>query len=412
MGAQPDGLDVPPGGPLPPGHQVDPSTTLSAYLHVPFCTTRCGYCDFNTYTATELGEPADAPGLGMSSWLHGMHSEIDTAASQLHALGDQRPLGTVFVGGGTPSLVPADDMAGLLDHLRTAFGLAADAEVTTEANPESTTPEWLEGLRAGGFNRLSLGMQSAKQHVLALLERQHTPGRALQVVQWAREQGFDDVSLDLIMGTPGESSDDFRASLEAVIGAGVDHTSVYSLIVEEGTRFAAKVRRGEIPMPSDDDHAETYLLAEQLLTSAGFENYEVSNWARPRPGRAHRSVHNLAYWRSQDWWGFGPGAHSHVNGVRWWNHKHPTKYTRALAEGAPAAVGHELLTGAQRHEERVLLELRIADGMPLAELDPDERSRLDPWVSSGHAVIADHRVRLTLPGRLLADGIVLDVLAG
>ena len=253
-------------------------------------------------------------------------------------------------------------------------------------------------------------MQSARPHVLALLDRRHTPGRALEVVAMARRAGFSDISLDLIMGTPGESLDDFRASLEAVLSAEVDHVSAYSLIVEEGTRFAARVRRGEIPMPSEDDHADKYLLAEQVLGGAGYQNYEVSNWARPADGRQHRSQHNLAYWRSQDWWGFGPGAHSHVNGVRWWNHKHPAKYTRALAEGAPAAVGRESLTPEQRHEERVLLELRIADGLPMDVLTAEERARLDRWVASGHAVVTEQRVRLTLSGRLLADGIILDLL--
>ena len=405
MGSQqPDGDDVPAGGPIPAGHPIDPSTTLSAYLHVPFCTTRCGYCDFNTYTASELG---DDPGLGMGSWLKGMHAEIDAAAG---TLGPQRPLTTIFVGGGTPSLVPAQDMGALVAHLRESFGLVEGAEVTTEANPESVTEQWLDGLLAAGFTRLSLGMQSARPHVLALLDRTHTPGRALEVVALARRAGFTDISLDLIMGTPGESLDDFRASLDAVLEAEVDHVSAYSLIVEEGTRFAARVKRGEIPMPSEDDHADKYLLAEQVLSGAGYENYEVSNWARPRGERRHRSEHNLAYWRSQDWWGFGPGAHSHVSGVRWWNHKHPAKYTRALAEAMPAAVGREVLTTEQRHEERVLLELRIADGLPLDVLRLEERGRLGRWVESGHAVLVDGVVRLTLAGRLLADGIIIDLL--
>ncbi|MGD8214558.1 radical SAM family heme chaperone HemW [Aestuariimicrobium sp. Y1814] len=407
---QPDGEDVPADGPLPPELTVEDTTTLSAYLHVPFCTTRCGYCDFNTYTAGELGDAT-----GMDGWLQGMHAEIDAAIAALtpqRPVTPQRRLTTVFFGGGTPSLVPATDLAGLLAHLRDGFGLVDDAEVTTEANPESVTEEWLDGLLAAGFTRLSLGMQSAVPHVLALLDRTHTPGRALEVVAMARRAGFSDISLDLIMGTPGESLDDFSTSLDAVLSAEVDHVSAYSLIVEEGTRFAARVKRGEIPMPSEDDHADKYLLAEQVLAAAGYQNYEVSNWARPRDHRLHRSEHNLAYWRSQDWWGFGPGAHSHVNGVRWWNHKHPAKYTRALAEGRPAAVGRERLTPEQRHEERVLLELRIADGLPLAALTPDERSRLQRWVSSGHAELVDDHVRLTLPGRLLADGIVLDLLVG
>ena len=404
MGSQqPDGEPVPADGSLPVGHARRPGTTLSAYLHVPFCTTRCGYCDFNTYTASELGD------MGMDAWASSIHREIDLARRVL-ADGDDSPLATVFVGGGTPSLVPATDLVVILDHLRDSFGLAPDVEVTTEANPESVTPEWLDTLLAGGFTRLSLGMQSATPHVLQLLERRHTPGRALDVVRMARASGFDDVSLDLIMGTPGESLDDFRTSLDAALSAEPDHISAYSLIVEEGTRFAAKVRRGEIPMPSDDDHADKYLLAEEVLTAAGFENYEVSNWSRPRAGRLHRSEHNLAYWRGQDWWGFGPGAHSHVDGVRWWNLKHPRKHDAALAEGRSPGAGREVLTAEQRREERVLLELRIADGLPLDVLTDAERAHLPRWQESGHAVVDQGRVTLTLAGRLVADGIILDLL--
>lgn len=405
MGQLPDGELVGPEGPLPNDLSVSPARTLSAYLHVPFCTTRCGYCDFNTYTSSELGGRTD-----MADWLAAMHREIDWSGQALTQVGGARELRTVFVGGGTPSLVAASDLVGLLDRLRAVFGLAEGAEVSTEANPESVTQEWLETLREGGFTRLSLGMQSARPHVLALLERRHTPGRALDVVEMARAAGFEDVSLDLIMGTPGESVADFAASLDAALSAGVNHISAYSLIVEDGTRFAAKVRRGEIPMPSDDDHADKYLVAEQRLVEAGFENYEVSNWARPSQGRAHRSEHNLAYWRSQDWWGYGPGAHSHVDGVRWWNHKHPHKYATALASVGHPALAREVLTPAQRHDERVLLELRIADGLPLAELGVVELSRLERWVESGHVEIADRRARLTLVGRLVADGIVLDLL--
>ena len=405
MGQLPDGELVGPEGPLPNDLSVSPGRTLSGYLHVPFCTTRCGYCDFHTSTASELGGRTD-----MADWLGAMHREIDWSGQALAGVGGARELRTVFVGGGTPSLVAASDLVGLLDRLRAVFGLAEGAEVSTEANPESVTQEWLDTLREGGFTRLSLGMQSARPHVLALLERRHTPGRALDVVELARAAGFEDVSLDLIMGTPGESVADFAASLDAALSAEVNHISAYSLIVEDGTRFAAKVRRGEIPMPSDDDHADKYLVAEQRLVEAGFENYEVSNWACPSQGRAHRSEHNLAYWRSQDWWGYGPGAHSHVDGVRWWNHKHPHKYATALTSVGHPALAREVLTPAQRHDERVLLELRIADGLPLDELGVVELSRLERWVESGHVEIADRRARLTLAGRLVADGIVLDLL--
>ncbi|WP_203567146.1 radical SAM family heme chaperone HemW [Aestuariimicrobium ganziense] len=402
-GAQPDGEAVPDDGSLPLA-ALDGvgSVALSAYLHVPFCTSRCGYCDFNTYTPSELG------GLTIDDHLVATHREIDLAA---RVLGDEAlTLSTVFVGGGTPSLLTAAQFGELLDHLRSSFGLAGDAEVTTEANPESTTPALLDGLLEVGVNRLSLGMQSARPHVLAVLDRKHTPGRALEVVDQARTAGFDDISLDLIMGTPGESIDDWRASLDQALSVEPDHLSCYSLIVEEGTRLAARIRRGEVVWPSDDDHADKYLLTEQVLTDAGFVNYEVSNWARPRDGHPHRSRHNLAYWQGHHWWGFGPGAHSHVGGVRWWNHKHPRRYGAALAEGRTPGAGREVLDDEQRRVERVLLELRLADGLPLSVLTETERERVGDPADRGLAVVSDDRLVLTLRGRLLADAVIRDLL--
>ena len=371
---------------------------LALYVHVPFCAKRCGYCDFNTYTADQLG------GHTIDDYLAGIHAEIALAA---RVLGSREPAISVFVGGGTPSVLRSAQLAEILDDLRSTFGLAPDAEVTTEANPESVDEAWCEGLLEAGFNRLSLGMQSAESHVLATLDRVHTPGRALEVAQLARRVGFGQISLDLISGTPGESMDDWRASLDAALSIAPDHLSAYSLIVEDGTALARRIRKGLVPRPDDDEAADKYLLAESVLTAAGLENYEISNWST---GEQTRSVHNLAYWRSHDWWGFGPGAHSHLAGERWWNRKHPRDWVAALATGASPEHDRETLTPEERRHERVLLELRIADGLPIDVLTVTEHQRLAGFVADGLVSIADGRARLTLAGRLLADAVTRDLL--
>lgn len=399
----PDGDPVPSDGSLPASALADlASRPLEIYLHVPFCTTRCGYCDFNTYTADQLGTQ---PGAARDTYVDAALAELDLAA---RVLGDEAPqVSTVFVGGGTPTLLPPGDLVRFLGGVRDRFGLAAGAEVTTESNPESIDAAGLAELAAGGYNRISFGMQSADESVLALLDRVHTPGRAAEMVGLARETGFEHVSLDLIYGTPGESVDSWRTSLRTALAAGPDHVSAYALIVEEGTRFAARVRRGEIAMTDDDDLADKYLVAEEELTAAGLSWYEVSNWARTP---ADRCRHNLGYWQAANWWGIGPGAHSHVGGVRFWNRKHPAAYARALASGTTPAQGQEVLTAEQQRVERVLLELRLAEGLPLEVLSPTERRRVPDLVVRGLADVVDDRLVLTLRGRLLADGIVRDLL--
>ncbi len=395
--ALPEGEPAPEDGSLPDAALAGlASRRLSAYVHVPFCASRCGYCDFNTYTAAELGA---APGASRADYLAAVAAEMELAA---RVLGDAPPLSTVFFGGGTPTLLEASELGGLLAGLRDTFGLAPDAEVTTEANPDSVTPASLARLREAGFTRISFGMQSAVPHVLRTLERTHTPGRALDAVGWAREAGFASVSLDLIYGTPGESADDWRRSVEAALAAAPDHVSAYSLIVEDGTRFAARVRRGELPLPDEDDLADKYVLADALLSASGMGWYEVSNWARP--GQECR--HNLAYWRGDDWWGFGPGAHSHVAGVRFWNVKHPRRYAAQLADGRSPAAGRERLEASDRRVERVLLELRLAEGMPLAVLTEDERARLPEFVARGWLELRGDRVVVTHEGRLFVDAVV------
>jgi len=399
----PDGEPAPEDGSLPEQAYLGiAERSLSIYIHVPFCTTRCGYCDFNTYTPGELGSSASP-----ESWLDAALAEISLAASTLAQHDARREVSTVFIGGGTPSLLGGEKLAGLLGAVDDAIGLAPDAEVTTEANPESTDPRLLDTIRAAGFTRISIGMQSIAPHVLAVLERRHTPGRALQAAQWARQAGFGHVSLDLIYGTPGESDDDFRASLDAAIGAGVDHVSAYSLIVEPGTRMARKVAKGELPMPDDDVLADRYLIADDALSAAGLSWYEVSNWARDDAARCH---HNLAYWRGGDWWGVGPGAHSHVGGVRWWNRKHPAAYAAALGAGRSPAQGREVLDAATRREERIFLELRLDTGLDAAVLSDRGRAQAVREVADGlldERAWAAGRAVVTRSGRLLADGIAV-----
>ena len=402
--APPDGLPVPEDGSLPASALAEfagaDHRPFGFYVHVPYCASRCGYCDFNTYTATELGGSAS-----QGSYADDAIAEIRAAR---RVLGDvERPVETVFFGGGTPTLLPAADLARVLGAIRDEFGLAAGAEVTTEANPESVDPAYLETLLAGGFNRLSFGMQSAREHVLRVLDRTHTPGRPEQCVADARAVGFEHVNLDLIYGTPGESDDDWRASLDAVLAARPDHVSAYALIVEDGTRLAGRVRRGELPMPDDDVLADRYLMADEAFTAAGLGWYEVSNWAS---GPAARCRHNELYWTGADWWGAGPGAHSHVGGVRWWNVRHPAAYAGRLAAGASPAQARELLTAEDRRVERILLELRLSDGVPLDILTEQGRKAAARAADDGllEPLTTDHAV-LTLRGRLLADAVVRDL---
>ncbi|MGH3458920.1 radical SAM family heme chaperone HemW [Aeromicrobium sp.] len=384
-----EGLSIPP---------VD--GPFGVYVHVPFCSVRCGYCDFNTYTTDELGE-----GATRAAYADTAIAEIELAASTLGAHGELPEVETVFVGGGTPTQLPSGDLVGMLRALEETFGLANDVEVTTEANPDSVTPASLAELRDGGFTRISFGVQSVVPHVLATLDRTHDPGRVPEAVRWAREAGFDQISVDLIYGTPGESIDDWRASLDHAIGLGPDHVSAYALIVEPGTALARRVARGEISAPDDDSMADKYLMADDALTSAGFGWYELSNWARDDAARCR---HNLLYWHSADWWGVGPGAHSHIGGVRWWNVKHPAAYAQRLAAGESPMHDHEVLDPSASVMERVMLEARLREGLPLGILE-DGRAAVPALTDRGLVEVKGDHLVLTRDGRLLADAVVRDL---
>ncbi|MCI9856835.1 radical SAM family heme chaperone HemW [Microbacterium proteolyticum] len=398
-GPLPLGDPAPADGRLPGDLAVDPTTDFGVYLHVPFCRVRCGYCDFNTYTASELR------GARQDDFADTLAAEVRLAGAVMDAAGGRRAASTVFFGGGTPTLLPPGDLATMLDAVRTEFGIADGAEVTVEANPDTVDDAVMQTLASAGITRVSIGMQSARPHVLAALDRTHDPANVATAVSAARRAGLD-VSVDLIYGAPGESLDDWRASLEAATALGPDHISAYALIVEDGTKLARQIRSGVVEEPSDDLQADMYELADELLTAAGYDWYEVSNWSR---GVTHRSRHNLAYWRGTDWWGFGPGAHSHVAGLRWWNVKHPAAYAQRMAAGESPAAGRERPDETARRLESVLLRSRIREGLAVSELLGEGRKAVASLIADGLVEGADAvrgRIVLTRRGRLLADAVV------
>ncbi|HEY7008547.1 MAG TPA: radical SAM family heme chaperone HemW [Jatrophihabitantaceae bacterium] len=405
---------LPTGDPAPSDGRLR-RTTLDAargvpfgvYVHVPFCDTRCGYCDFNTYTAAELG-----PGVSRGSYADTVLHEIWLAADVLRSRDRERtgipPVCTVFFGGGTPTLLPAEHLGLVVREIGEHFGLAEDVEITTEANPETVTPGYFERLRAAGFTRVSLGMQSAVPRMLEVLDRKHRPGRPEAAVAEARAAGFEHVNLDLIYGAPYETDADWQRSLDAAIGACPDHISAYALVVEQGTALARQVAAGVVPAPDDDVLADRYVMADEALSAAGYRWYEVSNWALTTSARCR---HNELYWSDANWWGIGPGAHSHVSGVRWWNVKHPARYAALVEAGRSPAAGRETLDTQARHTERVMLGVRLREGLPTSDLTDTARETLPQLAGWGLIERDPDRVVLTQRGRLMADAVVRELLA-
>lgn len=405
MGSQlPDGLPAPADGSLPTSaFESQNARTWHAYVHVPFCRVRCGYCDFNTYTSSELD------GYHPSQFLRHLQSEIAIANSVV-GLAGERKLASVFFGGGTPSQLPAEQLTLALQSLRDVWGLADSAEVTTEANPDNVNEDYLKVLRSGGFTRLSLGMQSAVPSVLKTLDRTHNPENVSSAVRAAKTVGLQ-TSVDLIYGAPGESMDDWRRTVDTVLELNTDHISAYALIVEQGTKLARDISAGRLSEPDEDLEAEKYEYADLAFSQAGFSWYELSNWSKLP---STRSTHNLAYWSGADWWGFGPGAHSHFGGVRWWNVKHPTTYAAKLKAGESPAAGREFIDKSTSLVERVMLEIRLAEGVPIAvvkELNANASSVVAKAIAEGlidPARALQGQIVLTLKGRLLADALVRD----
>jgi putative oxygen-independent coproporphyrinogen III oxidase len=376
---------------------------LSFYVHVPYCVKRCGYCDFNTYTPTELREGGTLESVS-SDYIDAVLREIDLAYQQ-------NPIAnvpTIFFGGGTPSLLPPYDLERVISSIRQKWSLNSDAEITLEANPDSVDAAKLHELHGVGFNRISFGMQSAVPHVLKVLDRTHNPDNISKVVEAARGAGFESVSLDLIYGTPGESLEDFRTSVTSALELDVDHLSAYALIVEIGTKLAGQIKRGDLAMPNDDLMADMYLLVNELSEQSGLTWYELSNWSKP----GHEARHNIAYWRNANWWGVGPGAHSHIDGVRWWNTKHPTAYKNALFAGGSPIQESEILTARQKSDEAIMLSTRMRGGISLNDLSAGQRLKVADYRDSGHLDRArweEGTLQLTPIGRLIADRIVREL---
>ena len=386
--------------------------SFHAYVHIPFCKVRCGYCDFNTYTASELD------GASQADYAELVISEIKFSNTVIQNSGlPKRSLKTVFFGGGTPTQLPAAELVRILNCLDESFSIAPGTEITTEANPDTVDEEYLAELLRGGFNRVSFGMQSAVPEVLKTLERTHNPLNVPQVVAAAKKSGLA-VSVDLIYGAPGESIEDWRTSVVSAISMAPDHISAYALIVEDGTKLARQIKSGQLDLPDEDLQADKYELADRLLSEAGYEWYEVSNWAKKIEGSdsLSSSAHNLSYWKSQDWWGYGPGAHSHAGGVRWWNVKHPSAYGSLITSGDSPAAGRETLSARTRLEERVLLEIRISNGLSIEiakAVSPNAVSLIAGFIADG-LIVPEQAIRgtlmLTLKGRLLADSLVRKLL--
>lgn len=376
--------------------------SLSFYVHIPYCSRRCGYCDFNAYTPSELREGGTLETVS-GDYIDAVLREIDTA--QASATGK---VPTIFFGGGTPSLLPAKDLGRVITAIRQRWDVSSDCEITLEANPDTVDATKLSELREVGFNRVSFGMQSAVPHVLATLDRTHQPENVVRAVNAARSVGFSSISVDLIYGTPGESLDDWKTSVQSALSLPIDHLSAYALIVESGTKLANQIKRGELAMPDDDLMADMYLLVDAESESAGLSWYELSNWSKP----GHESRHNVAYWRNGNWWGLGPGAHSHLDGVRWWNVKHPSAYKTLLFDGSSPVQEREVLTAQQKSDEAIMLSIRMREGIALSELSLDQIEKVSGYCLTGHLDVAcweSGTLQLTPQGRLIADRIVREL---
>ena len=378
--------------------------TLAFYVHIPYCVRRCGYCDFNTYTPSELSISSDLTQTS-KSYIDLLIREIEFARET----SDATSVPSIFFGGGTPTLMSPDDLGRVIQSIRSRFEFTPDIEITTEANPDTVTKEKLAQLRSAGFNRISLGMQSSIPHVLKVLDRTHNPENVFAATEWAREVGFEEISVDLIYGTPGESMADWESSIDTALSLPITHVSAYALIVEDGTKLGAQVKRGDVVMPDDDQTADKYLLADAKFSAAGFDWYELSNWSKP----GSQSRHNLAYWYGNNWWGAGAGAHSHIDGRRFWNVKHPATYTQKVLESGNPMLEQEILTPLQKREEKILLEIRLSSGIALADLSAGEIERLSEFLGEGFLrqdSWDSGRVVLSNTGRLIADRIVREIL--
>ena len=378
---------------------------LAFYIHIPYCVKRCGYCDFNTYTPAELKISTGLEQIS-NSYIDLLLQEIDSAREQIVG---EITVPSIFFGGGTPSLMQPNDIGRVISKIKSEFDLPHNSEITLECNPDTVTKDSLENFKKVGINRVSFGMQSAVPHVLATLDRTHKPENLAQATTWANEVGISEISVDLIYGTPGESITDWQTSIDSALALPITHISAYALIIEEGTKLAAQIKRGEVPEVDEDLVADKYLIADQAFKGAGFEWYELSNWSKP----GSESKHNLAYWNGDNWWGAGPGAHSHLDGKRFWNVKHPNLYKERIQNQQSVVADSEVLKKDQIESERLMLLLRLPSGIEKQTLNQIQLSELSEFVESGHLDRANWnlgRASLTLNGRLIADRILRKIL--
>lgn len=378
---------------------------LAFYIHIPYCVKRCGYCDFNTYTPAELKISTGLEQIS-NSYIDLLLQEIDSVREQIVG---EITVPSIFFGGGTPSLMQPNDIGRVISKIKNEFDLPLNSEITLECNPDTVTKDSLENFKKVGINRVSFGMQSAVPHVLATLDRTHKPENLAQATTWANEVGISEISVDLIYGTPGESITDWQTSIDSALALPITHISAYALIIEEGTKLAALIKRGEVPEVDDDLVADKYLIADKAFKEAGFEWYELSNWSKP----GSESKHNMAYWNGDNWWGAGPGAHSHLNGKRFWNVKHPNLYKERIQNKQSAVADSEVLKKDQIESERLMLLLRLPSGIEKQTLNQIQLSELSEFVESGHLDRANWnqgRASLTLNGRLIADRILRKIL--
>lgn len=350
---------------------------LAFYIHIPYCSKRCGYCDFNTYTPSELKISSGLNEIS-NNYIDLVLKELELSKSKI-----QEPVqvSSIFFGGGTPSLMEPEDLGRVIRKIRTDFVLTDEAEITLEVNPDSVDKQKLQQFFDVGINRVSIGMQSAVSHVLKTLDRTHNPENISKVTNWANEVGFKEISVDLIYGTPGESKEDWQISIDSALSLPISHISAYALIVEPGTKLAAQIKRGEVDQVDDDLTAEKYLMADQAFTNAGFNWYELSNWAKG----GSRSKHNLSYWLGENWWGIGPGAHSHLNGERFWNVKHPSTYKEKIDLNQLPIADSEILDSKQIESERLMLSIRLTSGIETKSLNEKQITDLSGYVDSAHS---------------------------
>lgn len=387
MAALPEGSPAPLDGNLT--NLVDlENKPFSLYVHVPYCSKRCGYCDFNTYTPSELDREDQ-----IESWLNSAVKEIELAR---RVLKEELTIDTIFFGGGTPSLLDSNTVDNFIQSVKSNFKLKPRLEITIEANPDSITEEKSQRWLNSGINRVSIGMQSSTKEVLKKLDRTHNPDNVSNSVDILKKSGFDNFSLDLIYGTPGESLNDWENSLKDAIALNPPHISAYSLVIEPGTKMGAQLNRGEIEQVNDDEAADKYQLADEMLNKNNYSWYEISNWAK----KDKECKHNLNYWLGNNWWGIGPGAHSHVNGVRWWNHKLPKVWRELLEKQNSPALAREVLSEDQIRSEQIMLLSRLKTGLGIEELD---ENRIENLIANQLATLDANKIVLTLKGRLLAD---------